>query len=96
MPWTTSVVSMSQVGPGPSLQRASTPLHPKGTLGCCSFVSAGRYLVLLYYNPFKMQAKVDAKVKRDDIERLKKKLLAANGLQPNIGFRRRCEVLASS
>ena len=93
------MVSMSQVGPGPSLQRASTPLHPKGTygtLGCCSFVSAGRYLVLLYYNPFKMQAKVDAKVKRDDIERLKKKLLGANGLQPNVGFRRRCEVLASS
>ena len=36
---------------------------------------AARYLVLLYYNPFKMQAKVDAKVKREDIERLKKKLL---------------------
>ena len=33
-----------------------------------------RYLVLLYYNPQKMQAKVDAKVKRDEIERLKKKL----------------------
>ena len=31
--------------------------------------------MLLYYNPFKMQAKVDAKVKREDIERLKKKLL---------------------
>ncbi|CAE7221384.1 SF3B6 [Symbiodinium sp. CCMP2592] len=39
------------------------------------FNVAGRYLVLLYYNPFKMQAKVDAKVKRDDIERLKKKFL---------------------
>lgn len=34
-----------------------------------------RYLVLLYYNPTKMQAKVDAKSKRDEIERLKKKLL---------------------
>ena len=31
--------------------------------------------MLLYYNPFKMQAKVDAKLKREDIERLKKKLL---------------------
>ena len=75
MPWTTLVVSTSQVGLGPSLQRASTPLQQNETLGWGSFVSAGRYLVLLYYNPFKMQAKVDAKVKRDDIERLKKQLL---------------------
>merc|ERR1719160_1718598 len=37
------------------------------------FNVAGRYLVLLYYNPAKMQAKVDAKSKRDDIDRLKKK-----------------------
>lgn len=34
-----------------------------------------RYLILLYYNPYKMQAKVDAKSKRDEIERLKKKHL---------------------
>ncbi|CAJ1331355.1 unnamed protein product [Effrenium voratum] len=39
------------------------------------FNVAGRYLVLLYYNPTKMQAKVDAKSKRDEIERLKKKFL---------------------
>merc|ERR1719316_235113 len=37
------------------------------------FNVAGRYLVLLYYNPTKMQAKVDARAKRDDIDRLKKK-----------------------
>ena len=30
---------------------------------------------MLYYNPYKMQAKVDAKSKRDEIERLKKKHL---------------------
>ncbi|CAK9076181.1 unnamed protein product [Durusdinium trenchii] len=39
------------------------------------FNVAGRYLVLLYYNPQKMQAKVDAKSKRDEIDRLKKKFL---------------------
>merc|ERR1712224_323568 len=37
------------------------------------FNVAGRYLVLLYYIPAKMQAKVDARAKRDDIDRLKKK-----------------------
>merc|ERR1711933_155041 len=37
------------------------------------FNVAGRYLVLLYYNPAKMQNKVDAKSKREDIDRLKKK-----------------------
>merc|ERR1719424_1595453 len=37
------------------------------------FNVAGRYLVLLYYNPNKMNAKVDAKSKREDIERLKTK-----------------------
>mmetsp|Transcript_38918 Transcript_38918/g.72366 ORF Transcript_38918/g.72366 Transcript_38918/m.72366 type:complete len:164 (-) Transcript_38918:209-700(-) len=41
------------------------------------FNVAGRYLVLLYYNPAKMQQKADAAkaVKREDIERLKKKFL---------------------
>mmetsp|Transcript_2898 Transcript_2898/g.7861 ORF Transcript_2898/g.7861 Transcript_2898/m.7861 type:complete len:136 (+) Transcript_2898:1-408(+) len=37
------------------------------------FNVAGRYLVLLYYNPTKMQQKVDARSKREDIDRLKKK-----------------------
>merc|ERR1740130_570507 len=37
------------------------------------FNVAGRYLVLLYYNPSKMSAKVDAKSKREDIEELKRK-----------------------
>merc|ERR1719352_1754734 len=37
------------------------------------FNVAGRHLVLLYYNPAKMQAKIDAKSKRADIERLKTK-----------------------
>merc|ERR1719152_1046336 len=37
------------------------------------FNVAGRYLVLLYYNPSKMNAKVDAKSKKEDIDRLKKK-----------------------
>merc|ERR1719352_848488 len=37
------------------------------------FNVAGRYLVLLYYNPVKMQQKIDAKAKRDDIDKLKKK-----------------------
>merc|ERR1719502_2311447 len=37
------------------------------------FNVAGRYLVLLYYNPAKMSQKVDAKSKREDIEKLKKK-----------------------
>merc|ERR1719337_288914 len=37
------------------------------------FNVAGRYLVLLYYNPAKMSAKIDAKSKREDIERLKQK-----------------------
>merc|ERR1719331_1985068 len=37
------------------------------------FNVAGRYLVLLYYNPAKMSQKVDAKSKRDDIDRLKQK-----------------------
>merc|ERR1719408_158178 len=37
------------------------------------FNVAGRYLVLLYYNPAKMNAKADAKAKREDIERLKRK-----------------------
>merc|ERR1711964_810628 len=34
------------------------------------FNVAGRYLVLLYYNPAKMQTKVDTKNKRADIDRL--------------------------
>merc|ERR1719162_882574 len=37
------------------------------------FNVAGRYLVLLYYNPAKMQAKVDARSKREEIDRLKRK-----------------------
>merc|ERR1719277_519928 len=37
------------------------------------FNVAGRYLVLLYYNPAKQHAKVDARSKREDIDRLKKK-----------------------
>merc|ERR1719442_121033 len=37
------------------------------------FNVAGRYLVLLYYNPAKMQQKVDARSKREDIDKLKKK-----------------------
>merc|ERR1719410_132841 len=37
------------------------------------FNVAGRYLVLLYYNPTKMQVKVDARSKREDIEKLKRK-----------------------
>merc|ERR1719197_1144891 len=37
------------------------------------FNVAGRYLVLLYYNPAKLNAKVDAQSKRDDIDRLKQK-----------------------
>merc|ERR1719420_2518395 len=37
------------------------------------FNVAGRYLVLLYYNPVKMQQKADAKAKREDIDRLKRK-----------------------
>merc|ERR1719456_1992541 len=37
------------------------------------FNVAGRYLVLLYYNPNKMNSKIDAKSKRDDIDRLKQK-----------------------
>merc|ERR1719421_1895899 len=37
------------------------------------FNVAGRYLVLLYYNPVKMNAKVDARSKREDIEKLKQK-----------------------
>merc|ERR1719203_2546078 len=37
------------------------------------FNVAGRYLVLLYYNPTKMQTKIDATVKKEDIDRLKKK-----------------------
>merc|ERR1719274_208638 len=37
------------------------------------FNVAGRYLVLLYYNPAKMQAKVDNKSKKEDIERLREK-----------------------
>merc|ERR1719444_116343 len=37
------------------------------------FNVAGRYLVLLYYNPVKMQQKVDARAKREDIDRLKRK-----------------------
>merc|ERR1719272_1282645 len=37
------------------------------------FNVAGRYLVLLYYNPTKMQAKIDANKKRQDIDELKKK-----------------------
>merc|ERR1719321_285239 len=37
------------------------------------FNVAGRYLVLLYYNPSKMSQKVDAKSKREDIDRLKAK-----------------------
>uniref|UniRef100_A0A7S0BDS8 RRM domain-containing protein n=1 Tax=Pyrodinium bahamense TaxID=73915 RepID=A0A7S0BDS8_9DINO len=38
-----------------------------------NFNVAGRYLVLLYYNPAKMQQKVDNRAKREDIERLKRK-----------------------
>merc|ERR1719442_271780 len=37
------------------------------------FNVAGRYLVLLYYNPAKLQSKIDAKSKRADIDKLKKK-----------------------
>merc|ERR1719152_1050631 len=37
------------------------------------FNVAGRYLVLLYYNPTKMNAKLDAKSKKEDIERLKQR-----------------------
>merc|ERR1719217_1654729 len=37
------------------------------------FNVAGRYLVLLYYNPSKMQAKVDLAQKRQDIDKLKAK-----------------------
>merc|ERR1719336_1589383 len=37
------------------------------------FNVAGRYLVLLYYNPTKMMQKMDARAKREDIERLKRK-----------------------
>merc|ERR1719389_834898 len=37
------------------------------------FNVAGRYLVLLFYNPTKMQQKVDARSKREDIDKLKKK-----------------------
>merc|ERR1719331_292707 len=37
------------------------------------FNVAGRYLVLLYYNPAKMSQKIDAKSKRDDIDKLKQK-----------------------
>merc|ERR1719230_2340234 len=37
------------------------------------FNVAGRYLVLLYYNPNKMNSKIDAKSKRADIDKLKKK-----------------------
>merc|ERR1719387_2803664 len=37
------------------------------------FNVAGRYLVLLYYNASKMSQKIDAKSKREDIDRLKKK-----------------------
>merc|ERR1719284_461416 len=37
------------------------------------FNVAGRYLVLLYYNPNKLQCKIDAKSKRADIDKLKKK-----------------------
>merc|ERR1719162_265974 len=37
------------------------------------FNVAGRYLVLLYYNPSKMQVKIDNRSKRDEIDRLKKK-----------------------
>merc|ERR1719231_1054208 len=37
------------------------------------FNVAGRYLVLLYYNPSKMQTKMDNNKKREDIDRLKKK-----------------------
>merc|ERR1719261_1562958 len=37
------------------------------------FNVAGRYLVLLYYNPSKMANKTDNNKKREDIDRLKKK-----------------------
>ncbi|CAE8624975.1 unnamed protein product [Polarella glacialis] len=37
------------------------------------FNVAGRYLVLLFYNPTKMQSKVDARSKREDIDKLKRK-----------------------
>merc|ERR1712107_640690 len=37
------------------------------------FNVAGRYLVLLYYNPTKMNQKSDPKSKREDIDRLKTK-----------------------
>eukprot|EP00811_Abedinium_folium_P035518 NODE_8304_length_1506_cov_5.439449.p2 GENE.NODE_8304_length_1506_cov_5.439449~~NODE_8304_length_1506_cov_5.439449.p2 ORF type:complete len:161 (+),score=61.53 NODE_8304_length_1506_cov_5.439449:51-485(+) len=37
------------------------------------FNVAGRYLVLLYYNPTKLNAKIDAKSKQADIDRLKKR-----------------------
>merc|ERR1719436_918421 len=37
------------------------------------FNVAGRYLVLLYYNPVKMQMKIDARAKREDIDRMKRK-----------------------
>merc|ERR1719215_1874870 len=37
------------------------------------FNVAGRYLVLLYYNPHKLTSKVDNKSKREEIDRLKKK-----------------------
>merc|ERR1719160_1303327 len=37
------------------------------------FNVAGRYLVLLYYNPAKMSQKVDARSKREDIDKLKQK-----------------------
>merc|ERR1719203_476566 len=37
------------------------------------FNVAGRYLVLLYYNPVKMQQKIDNKAKQEDILRMKRK-----------------------
>mmetsp|Transcript_127842 Transcript_127842/g.250320 ORF Transcript_127842/g.250320 Transcript_127842/m.250320 type:complete len:180 (+) Transcript_127842:106-645(+) len=37
------------------------------------FNVAGRYLVLLYYNPQKMQQKVDARAKREEIDKLKRR-----------------------
>merc|ERR1719271_1304030 len=37
------------------------------------FNVAGRYLVLLYYNPSKMSNKMDNNKKREDIDKLKKK-----------------------
>eukprot|EP00386_Alphamonas_edax_P008651 GDKI01028202.1.p1 GENE.GDKI01028202.1~~GDKI01028202.1.p1 ORF type:complete len:121 (-),score=25.92 GDKI01028202.1:26-388(-) len=37
------------------------------------FHVAGRYLVVLYYNPKKMQARVDQQKKKEELEQLKKK-----------------------